>query len=391
MQPLPFVFSGQLNWRLLRHLSFWLCWYLFQTFLYSFAPSPMLTKMNFWSRIQINLGESFFYLLPHVFFAYTLMYWVVPKMVITAKYFLAIVAVVILIVVTAGLSAFISIVVVESLRERYFEQYAGIVKGSVKTPYNIMIYMALLSGLRGSITIGGLAASIKLMKHFYEKQQQALLLGQQKAVAELQSLKAQLHPHFLFNTLNNIYSHAQDIAPLAADMLLRLSALLRYMLYSCSNQLVPLEQEVSMMMEYIELEKIRYGNQLEISIQSPPNYHDLLIAPLLILPFIENSFKHGTSGMLDKPWINIHISLKHNLMQLKLINGKANVQVEKTGGIGIGNVRRRLSLLYPGRHELTIIEEDELYIVNLSITLTASQTGEANAQLTYQTQAYAGI
>ncbi|RYE18185.1 MAG: histidine kinase, partial [Sphingobacteriaceae bacterium] len=173
------------------------------------------------------------------------------------------------------------------------------------------------------------------MKYFYEKQQQALALEQQRTIAELQSLKAQLHPHFLFNTLNNIYSYTQDIAPVAADMLLGLSALLRYMIYSCSAPLVPLAQEVNMMLEYMELEKKRYGNQLEISVQTPGDYHDLMIAPLLILPFVENCFKHGASNMLEKPWINVQLRLKNTEMHLKIINGKAGNNKAETGGIGI--------------------------------------------------------
>ncbi|PTS99910.1 two-component system sensor protein [Pedobacter sp. HMWF019] len=236
--------------------------------------------------------------------------------------------------------------------------------------------MAWISGLRGSITIGGLAAAIKLMKYFYEKQQQALLLEQEKAVAELNSLKAQLHPHFLFNTLNNIYSHAQDTAPLAANMLMGLSTLLRYMLYSCNAPLVPLKQELQMLLEYIELEKQRYGNQLEIAIQIPAVDPDLMVAPLLILPFIENCFKHGTSNMLEHPWINIQLQLDGKAMHLKLINGKAPNATLQSGGIGIENVKRRLALLYPNRYDLQIIAEEEMYIVNLKLELNRKKEYE---------------
>ncbi|PWS33884.1 two-component system sensor protein [Pedobacter paludis] len=250
--------------------------------------------------------------------------------------------------------------------------------GISNTPLNIKIYLAFISGLRGSITIGGLAASIKLMKYFYHKQQQTLMLEQEKTKAELQSLKAQLHPHFLFNTLNNIYSHTQEKAPEAANMVIGLSTLLRYILYSCNAPLVPLQQETNMMLEYIELEKKRYDNQLEISIQVPDHYENLMIAPLLILPFVENCFKHGTSGMLDKPWISIDLRMSEGTLKLKCINGKARNIKTQIGGIGIENVRKRLVLLYPKRHQLSIIEEDEIYIVNLQIDLNtkAATTNE---------------
>lgn len=389
MEPLPFIFSSRLKWRLARHLCFWLCWYLFQVFLYSFAPSPILTKLGFWARIQVNTGESFAYMMPHLFLSYTLMYWVIPKMVIPARYVWAAVAVIILVILTGALSAFISIDVVESLRQKYFTQYGAVSNSQTRTPGNVILYMAFLSGLRGSITIGGLAAAIKLMKYFYDKQQQALSLEQQRTVAELQSLKAQLHPHFLFNTLNNIYSHTQDIAPVASDMVLQLSGLLRYILYSCNAPLVPLEKEVAMIQEYIELEKKRYGNQLEIAMQTPDDYNGLLVSPLLILPFIENCFKHGTSDMLEKPWINIQLNLQGQSMQLKIINGKAMEKKEQPGGIGIDNVRRRLQLLYPEKHQLNILEEEEVYIVNLTMQLTTPQLN--NMVLTPQENVYAGI
>lgn len=368
MNQMPFVFSGQLKWRLYRHISFWLCWYLFQVYLYSFTPSPMLGTISFWSRIQINLIQSFIYLIPNIFLAYGIMYWVIPKQVLTYRYGSAVLSVLILFILTGGLSALVSLTIIDYFTHFLFSQYvANPALGHIPVP--VRIFLAWISGLRGSITIGGLAASIKLIKYFYAKQQQTLLLQQEKAVAELQSLKAQLHPHFLFNTLNNIYSHTQDTAPVAADMLLGLSTLLRYMLYNCNAPLVSLKQEIQMLMEYIELEKKRYGNQLEISVQLPNDFKNLMIAPLLILPFVENCFKHGASNMLDKPWINIHITTTNNLMQLKLINGKVNNATGQTGGIGINNVRQRLNLLYPEQHKLQIIEEEEMYIVNLSLQL----------------------
>lgn len=363
-----FVFSNQLSCRLYRHTCFWLCWYLFQVYLYSFTPSPMLGVMSFWSRIQINLIQSFIYLIPNIFLAYGLLYWAIPKWIVTDKYIRAVLSVLLLFILTGGISALVSLTIIDYFTHLLFAKYVANPSLS-HMPVSVRIFLAWISGLRGSITIGGLAASIKLMKYFYEKQQQTLMLQQEKAIAELQSLKAQLHPHFLFNTLNNIYSHTQDTAPVAADMLLGLSALLRYMLYYCNAPLVPLKQETTMLLEYIELEKKRYGNQLEIAVQLPDNFENLVIAPLLILPFVENCFKHGTSNVLEKPWINIHVVIKNEWMQLKLINGKAGNTPGTTGGIGINNVRKRLALLYPQQHHLQIIEEEETYIVNLSIAL----------------------
>ena len=376
MAQLNFVFSSSTRWRLCRHLAFWLSWYLFQVYLYSFTPSPILSKLSFWQRIGVNLGESFWYMLPALFLAYSLIYMVIPKLVIPAKYLKAILSVIGLLFLTGGLSALISLTIVEYFRREYLLEHPGLLPGVVPTPITIQLFMAWISGLRGSITIGGLAASIKLIKYFYEKQQQALILEQEKTAAELASLKAQLHPHFLFNTLNNIYSYAQDTAPEAANMLMGLSTLLRYMLYHCNAPLVPLRQEVQILLQYIELEKQRYGNQLEVAIQIPVIDADLSIAPLLILPFIENCFKHGASDILERPWINIQLDIADDAMHLKLINGKTPNATVQNGGIGIENVRRRLALLYSGRYELQIIPEEEMYIVNLKLKLNRAERHE---------------
>ncbi|MBK6389227.1 MAG: sensor histidine kinase [Saprospiraceae bacterium] len=229
----------------------------------------------------------------------------------------------------------------------------------------------MLAGLRGGITIGGLAAAIKLMKHWYIKNQRNMQLQNENTAAQLQLLKAQVHPHFLFNTLNNIYSYTQTTAPVAAKMITSLSDLLRFILYESDQTVVSLEKELKLVKDYIELEEIRYGNKLDLQIDLPDLTNDLYIAPLLLLPLIENCFKHGTSQLIDHPWISLSIQLKGQQMKMKLINGKAFEPEPKslTQGIGIDNVIKRLSLIYPGRHELTFTNEADVFIVNLRIEL----------------------
>ena len=122
-------------------------------------------------------------------------------------------------------------------------------------------FMGLLAGLRGAITIGGVAAAIKLMKHLYQREENNLQLQKQHAQAQLQLLKAQVHPHFLFNTMNNIYAHTQTTAPEAALMVSGLSKMLRYMLYDGAQPLVPLQKELELLQNYILLEEARYDNR----------------------------------------------------------------------------------------------------------------------------------
>jgi LytS/YehU family sensor histidine kinase len=143
------------------------------------------------------------------------------------------------------------------------------------------------------------------------------------------------------------------------------------MLYECNQPLVPLDKELQMLKDYITLEKIRYGNELEMQFDAPSDTNNLMIAPLLLLPFVENCFKHGASHIIYHPWISLHLSTENNVMKMKLVNGKATeYEVPKSlNGIGISNVRRRLELIYPGKYALDIQDEEDVFIVNLKLIL----------------------
>ncbi|WP_240663509.1 sensor histidine kinase [Mucilaginibacter limnophilus] len=368
MQQIPFIYSNSTQWRLLRHLSFWLLWFLFQLLLYSFSPSPALQQQPFLHRLIITSPETLMYMIPSMFLAYTLMYLVIPKLVLPGRYLWAILSAALLVLITAALSAALSMTVIDYIRHLNADEISPIVAREPHPAFYVQFGVAMLAGLRGSITVGGVAAAIKLMKCFYERQQAALLLEKEKANAELQMLKAQLHPHFLFNTLNNIYSFTQEVSEKASGMIMGLSQLLRYILYDCSMPLVPLEKELKMIGDYFALESARYDQSLDISVQMP-KATDHWISPLMLLPFVENAFKHGASQVTEHPWISLTVLVINDELSMKLINGKPVTSKNANPGIGITNVLKRLELLYPDRHELVINEEEEMYIVNLKIML----------------------
>jgi LytS/YehU family sensor histidine kinase len=201
------------------------------------------------------------------------------------------------------------------------------------------------------------------------KEQRNLQLQRENVAAQLQLLKAQVHPHFLFNTLNNIYSYTQSTSATASKLVMGLSDLLRYMLYECNQPLVPLNKELKMLQDYIVLEQIRYNHQLDITVDLPDDAYNYMIAPLLLLPFVENAFKHGTSQMLEQPWISLSIFIEEDQLKMKLVNGKAEQQKASTGGIGIANVRKRLELLYPDQHLLKTSNEEHVFVVSLKLQL----------------------
>lgn len=365
MERYPFIFAEDREHRLQRHLVFWGLWWIFQSFLYSFAAGVL--NVRYFERLPIATLEAFIYLLPHMVLAYSLMYFVVPRLLLKGRYVETVLAVAGLFIVTGALSAAISVFLLSKLRVLIFgPRYAP------EHLNEVHFFLGLLAGLRGGITIGGIAAAIKLMKHLYLKEQRNLQLQKENISSQLQLLKAQVHPHFLFNTLNNVYANTHVTSPVAAGMIAGLSDLLRYMLYEGNQALVPLHRELQMLQQYILLEKSRYGKDLDLSVTLPQGETNYTIAPLLLLPFVENCFKHGTSTMLEQPWMSLSVAIEDGWLKLKLLNGKMEETATPHSGIGLQNAARRLQLLYSNKHELVINNEADVFIVNLKLQLEKS-------------------
>lgn len=185
MQQLPFVYSNQPRWILARHLSFWLLWLLFQLSIYSVSPSSILQGQSLWMRLRIISPDTFLYLVPSLFFAYTLMYFVIPRMILPERYVMAILSIILLIGMTAALDALLSLTILDYVRHLIADPVSAVVARQAHPPFYIQFGLAMIAGMRGSITVGGVAAAIKLMKCFYEKQQAALVLEKEKVNAEL--------------------------------------------------------------------------------------------------------------------------------------------------------------------------------------------------------------
>lgn len=378
MNKYPFIFSDAPWYRIRRHLAFWTFWGLFQGFLYAFTPAPV--NVSYLDRLPYTMVESAIYLFAHIFLAYSLMYFVLPRYLLKGKYVATGIWVLILFFATAAFSTCIALYIIDPIRDSILAPQLP----SAKRPRPPSFFMGLLAGLRGAITIGGMAAAIKLMKHWYIKEQRNLQLQKEKAEAQLQLLKAQVHPHFLFNTLNNIYSHTQGVAPVAAQLVMGLSDMLRFMLYECNQPLVPLSKELTMIRDYITLEKIRYDEQFDIHLDIPGDTGHLHIAPLLLLPLAENCFKHGASNMLEQPWLNLQIHLKEDRMEMRLMNGKAKEKTQFPNfGIGIENVRKRLQLLYPDKYVLKIMNEEEVFVVTLTLQLESIRSPRKKEENTF--------
>jgi two-component system, LytTR family, sensor histidine kinase AlgZ len=212
---------------------------------------------------------------------------------------------------------------------------------------------------------------IKFFKLWTIKQRDWMNAQQEKITAELQLLKAQVHPHFLFNTLNNIYSFTLSQSPLAGTLVQKLSDMLKYMIHDCEKPLVPLEKEIKLIQDYVGLEKVRYGNRLNMQVEIEGDQKNKMIAPLLMIPFVENCFKHGASIMRGQQWIKLGITINEDQLDFKLSNSKPP-DIKSTNnkkGIGLANVQKRLQLLYPGKHFLKTESTNDSYIVHLQVSL----------------------
>lgn len=191
-------------------------------------------------------------------------------------------------------------------------------------------------------------ASIKLLADYLQLKLKNQQLVIEKKASELNYLKSQTNPHFLFNTLNNIYALARDKSDLAPESLLRLSGILRYMLYETQVELVPVAKETDIIRDYIELEKIRYDQSLKVSFVCTGDYEKKEIPPLLMIPLVENAFKHGVSETMNNPFIDISLIIENNRLRFEVINSVDEQGAVSTvkENIGLSNLRRQLELLF---------------------------------------------
>lgn len=228
----------------------------------------------------------------------------------------------------------------------------------------------------GSIVWTVLQASLILVFYFFDlwvrQLRQIEKAKREKVEAELELLKSQVEPHFIFNTLNNIYYLAQKNHPNTGEMIYRLAQLLSFMLYDSRKSLIPVEKEMDYIRDYVNLERIRYGEKLDISFNEFGTVKDILAPPLLLLPLIENAFKHGIAPV-GAGWIRVDVSRRDAMMVCKVENSmsleaKPMANVEKSG-LGLSNLRSRLEALFPENHELKTLHSKESFLAVLSIPI----------------------
>lgn len=214
---------------------------------------------------------------------------------------------------------------------------------------------------------------LRFVEDYFRHEAERKETENRQLTSELRFLRAQVNPHFLFNTLNNLYYLALNQSPQTPEIIAKLSGMMRYMLHESNHPTVPLNKEIEYMENYIELEKLRLNDDVPIAFGVDLGADaGARIVPLILITFLENAFKHGISNGGGNSWITVSVQVEGRQMRYEVRNGKVG-QTEKTvtekSGIGLVNVRRRLELSYPNEHELTITEDDTEYAVRLLLKL----------------------
>jgi sensor histidine kinase YesM len=333
------LFSKNRWIRLGQHTAFWLAHLLLFT---------VLSNASFGTAVQEQLLNLPFRMLP----VYLVFYWLFPQFLLRRRYFLFFLISLLIIIIFASVQSGVM-----------YLKYAD----ESEEPWS---WVWILSNIILTIYILSLALALKLLRFWYQRETYIQELSNARMEAELKFLKAQIHPHFLFNTLNNLYTLTLRKSDHAPEVVEKLSDLLRYMSYDANHRSVSLKNEIEYLRNYIALEKIRYGEKLEIAFTLSGRTEGLEIAPLILIPFVENSFKHGVSGRLTACWITIHLSVQEKGLTFKVENSLPSSQEDVMGykeGIGLKNVKRRLDLIYPDRYDLKVTQSAESHLVVLRI------------------------
>ncbi|GAA5225416.1 sensor histidine kinase [Membranihabitans marinus] len=327
------------------HIVFWVVFFCTLVFL-------DIQKLDVITNIVSNLTITLFF----ATIVYVNILYLVPKYLFNQKTLLYIVLLITGILLITPVYISLRIIIYRqypSLANLYYFNYTTVILIEIFVALASLIYAIIIDWLK--------------------KRGEVAALYTTNIETELNFLKTQINPHFLFNSLNSIYAHTLKKSDEAPELVLKLSEIMRYMLYDCNEAVVPLEQEINYIRNYLELEKVRKGknNEISFTIDGPLDGHN--IAPLLLITFVENSFKHGVNNV-SEGFVRLKCTVDNHNLNFKIVNSVspqlhiANLQ-KKSGGIGLENAKRRLELLYPNRHRLDIKKRIDEFEVNLIINL----------------------
>jgi sensor histidine kinase YesM len=331
--------------------------WVYHTIIWTFYALLLLlagVRMQGWSSLLIQqTGIHLFFVIGVVYVNYN---YLIPEYLLTKKYFLYL----LLALGVAGIAMPLEVTVLYLNLQEAPAQQAELL--TERTGHFVFLFIILL-----------VSTIIKIIKQWVEQERIQQELERKNLQSELSFLKSQINPHFLFNTLNSIYALSLKKSDDAPDIVLKLSEMMRYMLYRSEDKKVSLADEIQYINNYLALEQIRYADKAQIdfvcTIVQPEQYE---IAPLIFIPFLENAFKHGLSQSIVAGYVTSLLEIgEDGVLEFTIQNTKTTERDERyfKGGIGLTNVKRRLELIYPNQYVLDIEDTDSLYIVTLRLEL----------------------
>lgn len=327
----------------LIHIGFWI---LFVIFPFLLSPTPDFDRIFVMEVIIYTAVLAVF------FYANTLI--LIPKLLGRKKVNQYVFSILFIISVIVGLR----IMVEYQLNAEMFERSWFLGKIITDSIFSSLIV----------ITVGG---GLKITKEWFRNERLKKEIESEKLVAELALMKSQINPHFLFNTLNNIRSLVRKNSPNSDAAIIKLSQLMRYMLYDAANDYVPLEKEIEYLKNYIDLQRLRLPEKVDIQFEIIENKRGHQIQPMLFIPFVENAFKHGVSYLEDSK-VHLKLQVEENSLHFSIWNNMnirkdEYIKTEESAGFGLKNIKQRLEYLYPEEHELKISTESGIFSVDLWI------------------------
>ncbi|NOR86309.1 MAG: hypothetical protein GQ527_01740 [Bacteroidales bacterium] len=335
--------------RVLSHILFWILYIVF-----FILQVGLFSENANYSNIGISMFSSS---IVDILAAYFTVYYLLPQFLFKKKY------------LSFGfvfiLSAGIAIIIQRVILHEFIYPYLYPDSASANSPFwRINPFYSLIN----IYTVVAFFASIKLIKYWYQNQQYKLELENKNKTSELALLRTQLNPHCLFNTLNNIDSLILTNQDKASDAIIKLSDILRFMIYDTKDS-ISMEKEIEYLKNYISLQQLRIKDPHFVDFKIEGDFSGKSIAPMLLIPFVENAFKHGLKKV-ESPGIIIHLTCDTDTIIFEVSN-KYNDRIEfskdKTAGIGLANTKRRLELLYPDMYDFSIKKQDDIYLAHLEI------------------------
>lgn len=341
-------FSLKFRIPLRYHVLFWVIYFIFNFFRFGSINN------DYWYSLKSNMVEF-----PlNIIITYFTIYYLIPTYIVRKKYFqffiLLILSLIIFYFIRTGLN---------------YVLVTGSIWPEAQGNQKAFSLIHFIEVMIGSVYVIALASAIKLTFDWTSEKSRNESLQKEQLQTELSFLKSQIQPHFFFNTLNNLYALVIKKSPNAANVVMKLSEIMQYVLYEVKESKISLMKSINYLYSYLELEKLRYGDRVKSNISIDGDIDDIEVPPLLFLPFLENCFKHGTNHQNDIK-VNINFAVKDNFLYFTIENNfDKNADKKHKHGIGIENVRRRLQLLYGSSYKLLTRTKGNVFIVKLKLPL----------------------